>query len=151
MDFALLWLIRKPVVETPGEKILGLGDVMMTSRGSIEVFLVITPKKWKNVGIYQIWNLHRIPRQKPRWPVGKWFWTDRFQPVRVAVHFQKQYYIGLTVYQSKGNRLRNSKPTGKLRLVKQTSWLNVKYCFFDQIRGERAQSSQKSADAGRKL
>ena len=41
--------------------------------------------------------------------------------------------------------------TGKLRLVKQTSWLNVKYCFFDQIRGERAQSSQKSADAGQKL
>jgi hypothetical protein len=54
IDFALLWLIGKPVVENPGEKILGLGDVMMTSSGSIEIFKVFTPKKWENVGILKI-------------------------------------------------------------------------------------------------
>ena len=31
IDFVLLWLIRKPVVQNPPEKILAPGDVIMTS------------------------------------------------------------------------------------------------------------------------
>jgi hypothetical protein len=54
VDFALLWLIGKPVVENPGEKILGLGDVMMTSSGSIEILEVFTPKNLENIGIFKI-------------------------------------------------------------------------------------------------
>ena len=71
IDFALLWLIGEPVVENPGEKILGLGDVMMTSSGSIGNFKVFTPKKLENVGIFKILKVLRIPHQKIKCPVKK--------------------------------------------------------------------------------